>query len=147
MSLAIFNYNGRQYSIPCNSEDKLKDICNKFAIKSEINLDSVYFVYNGEKIKSELTFEKCVNNTDKIRNKMNILVFPMNSDEDNNNNEHLISSKDIICPECGECSKININDYRISLYDCKNKHSINKLTLKEFEKTQFIDESKIICDN
>ena len=31
-------------------------------------------------------------------------------------------------------------------YECKNGHNINNILLDEFEDAQYIDESKIICD-
>ena len=64
---------------------------------------------------------------------------------ENNKNNKSIRSKEIICPECGESITININDYKIKLFDCKNNH-IKYLSFKELEKSQNIDESKIICD-
>ena len=51
-----------------------------------------------------------------------------------------------ICPECNENIKIKINDYKIYLYDCKNEHKIGSILLDEFDNTQYIDISKIICD-
>ena len=35
------------------------------------------------------------------------------------------------CPECGEICRIKINDYKIKLYECKNKHEIDNISLKE----------------
>ena len=60
--------------------------------------------------------------------------------------EAKIISKDIICPQCGESIFMNIKDYKINLYDCKNRHKINNLTFSEFKKTQYIDLSKIVCN-
>ena len=39
-----------------------------------------------------------------------------------------------------------MNEYKINLYDCKNRHRMNNILLNEFENTQYIDISKIICD-
>ena len=38
---------------------------------------------------------------------------------------------------------IDIKDYQINLSKCKNGHKINNILLKDFEKTQYIDKSKI----
>ena len=57
-----------------------------------------------------------------------------------------IKSEDIICPQCGESIFITIKNYKINLFDCKNNHKINNLLLNEFERTQNIDLSKIICN-
>ena len=56
-----------------------------------------------------------------------------------------IKSKIIICPQCNENIKINIKDYKINLFECKNKHKINKIFFNEFENTQLIDLTKIKC--
>ena len=56
-------------------------------------------------------------------------------------------SKNIICPECKRNIRIKINKQKISLYDCRNGHKKDFNTIEELEKTQYIDESKIICDN
>ena len=68
---------------------------------------------------------------------MNILIY--NNDENNNNERKLIKSKDNICPNCKENILININDYRVNLYQCKNNHIINNISLEEYENTQKID--------
>ena len=53
----------------------------------------------------------------------------------------------IICPQCGEHSLISIKNYKISLYDCKNKHKNDNILLNEFAKTQNRDFSYIKCDD
>ena len=42
-------------------------------------------------------------------------------------------SKYILCPECGESIFININNYKISLFNCKNAHKLNIILFDEFE--------------
>ncbi len=53
----------------------------------------------------------------------------------------------IICPQCGEHSLISIKNYKISLYDCKNRHKNDNILLNEFAKTQNRDFLNIKCDN
>ena len=55
-------------------------------------------------------------------------------------------SKEIICPKCEKSCYIDIFDYQILLYGCKNNHKTNNIFFKEFEHTQIIEKSKIICD-
>ena len=74
---------------------------------------------------------------------MNIQIINDVNINDNNIN---IKSRQIICPECGEDIRIKFNEFKINLYECKNGHNINDILLDEFESTQYIDESKIICD-
>ena len=146
MSKAIFTYDGTTSHIQCKPNEKMKDICNSFCKKANIDISSIYFLYGGDKLKEELTFEENLNNDDKKRNEMNIIVNKINSDLDNNN-KFIIKSKDIICPKCFESIKIKINNYKISLYNCINKHEIKDIPLDQFENTQNINQSKIICQN
>ena len=75
---------------------------------------------------------------------MNILV---DKNIDHTQQNYIIKSKNIICPECNEDIKIKIQDYEINLFECKNKHNINHICFDEFNSTQYIDTSKIICRN
>ena len=57
-------------------------------------------------------------------------------------------SKDILCPKCGESIIIKINNYKISLFNCKNGHKVNNILLDEYKnlKKNFNVEIKYICD-
>ena len=74
---------------------------------------------------------------------MKVLVTDNLSEEEKKTS--LKKSKYIICPECQENARISIKDFKISIYDCKNGHVTNNIQLNEFEKTQYINETKIIC--
>ena len=142
MYLANFEYNGIKISIQCNPNDKMLNICKKFTEKLYIDLKSNYFIYSGNPVNFDLTLSQIINNDDKIKNQINILVY---SNYSSNNNSQKIISKDIICPKCGESCKIDLNNYKICLYDCKNNHKIDYISFDGLENTQ--DISKIICDN
>jgi len=144
MAQIDFLYNGIITTIQCNINDKFKDIINNYILKTGNNLNKVYYLYSGQKIDNyELTFNDISNDIDKKRKKMNIQIINDVNINDNNIN---IKSKQIICPECGEDIRIKFNEFKINLYECKNRHNINDILLDEFESTQYIDESKIICD-
>ena len=144
MFQAEFNYNGIKTNILCNSNDKIGNICKEFAKKEKVDINSIYFIYSGSQIDRQSTLYQTANSFDKIRNQMNILVYSNNI---SNENKSIVQSKQIICPKCGENSKIEIKDYKISLFECKNGHKINNMLLDEFENSQKIDLSKIICDS
>ena len=74
---------------------------------------------------------------------MNVLVYDTEIEIKEND---IIKSKNIICPECKESIKMEIKDYKINLYGCKNKHRIENILLNEFEETQYIDRLKIIIN-
>ena len=144
MAQIDFFFNGFKTTIQCNINDKFKDIINNYASKTGNNINKVYYLYSGQKIENyELTFNDISNEIDKERNKMNIQII---NGENINENNNKIKSKEIICPICGEDIRIKYNEYKIELYECKNGHNINNILLDEFEDTQYIDESKIICD-
>jgi len=149
MSKVKFSFNGVNTTIQCNSDTKMKDICLKYVDKTQINKKDIYFTYSGlsgPDFNEELTFYEMANQIDKENNEMNILVTEINNDDDENNKNNFIKSKSIICPECGEKSRIKIKDYFISSFDCKNQHEVDDIKIEDFEKTQLIDLSKIECD-
>ena len=144
MAEAIFNYKGSNIIIQCDITDKMEDIIERFLLKIEkIKNDNNYiYIYGANIINYDLTFIQQANELDKNRNKMNILV------QSNNDNKEIkeIASKDIICPICEENILMNIEDFKINLYGCKNNHIINNIIINKYENTQKIDLSKIKCD-
>ena len=143
MAEVIFNLEGNLTIIQCDINDKMKDIINKFLIKINKQEDNLYYLYNGNTIKYDLSFKEQANESDKIRKKMNILVI------NNNVNNNFIKqkiSKEIICPECKENILIYIKNFRINLKGCKNNHIQNNILLYLFNETQKIDSSNIIRD-
>ena len=141
MSEIEFYYNCSKTIIQCRKDEKIKDIIQRYLIKIEKNKDEVYFLYGGGLINEELTFEELSNSQDKERNKMTIIV----NDEQSEDFSNIGKSKYIICPKCKENIKLVIKDHKISLYDCKNSHKIDDIPFNVFENTQYIDESKVIC--
>lgn len=140
---AIFTFHGQKYNIQCTKETKMKDICDGFFSKLELNKNNIVLIYNGGNINYDLTFIEQANENDKISNVINIVVV---EDITEYNNSFVIS-KDVICPICKENCIISIVDYKIILYECKNGHKQNNILLDEFNSKQLIDESKIICSN
>ena len=140
MANVKFIFEGTETVIQCNNEDKMNKICNKFVNKIGIDIDTIYFLYNGDLINSELKFNEQAKKIDKDKNEMNIVVNKLNTSTIINEER-----KEILCPECGENCKIKISDYKIKAFDCKNKHEI-KILLDEYKNTQKIDESNIICN-
>ena len=66
----------------------------------------------------------------------------MNELVKNNSTEY----KEILCPKCLESCFFQLDNYKITLYKCKNNHVTNNIFLKDFKETQKFDSSKIICD-
>jgi len=145
MEKVIFTFNGINTIIQCNIEDKMKDVCNKFVNKIGIDINLIYFLYNGIQLNLDMTLNQQINNIDRDKNEMNILVYEKLKStiiiDDGK-----IKSKEIICPKCKENCKIKFEDYKIKLYDCKNKHEINNILLEEYNNTQNINELDIVCE-
>ena len=142
MAEIIFNYEGVNTTIQCNENDKIKDIINKFLIKIQKQEDNLYYLYNGNKINYELTFNEQANEVDRNRRTMNMLVV----DGEGKNVKNEVISKEIICPECKDEIFIDIKNFKINLYGCKQNHNKNNIILYSFEETQKIDLNKIICE-
>ena len=138
-----FIFQSKKYNNQHKKEDSMKDICQKFI--SKIGKKEDYqFLYNGQSINFQLNFNQIANEIDKGRGKMAILVNPTKNEEDIKKE---IKSEEIICPECGEICLINFHDYNITFSDCKNNHKVGSMFFNEFDNTQKIDESKIVCNN
>ena len=146
-SKAIFEYNGHKTTIPCNENEKMNDITNRFKSKIGLQSDNLIFLSNGTNINLERTFKEEANYYDKKNNQMIITVYEGIDNENNNTYKVTSKSKDIICPICKENCRMKIINYKIILYECKNDHRINNIFLEDFDKTQLINESSIICND
>ena len=140
-----FEYQQTKTLIQANLSERFETILNKFKIKTNVNTDSLCYLANGSNIEKNDIIENIMNDNDKQNQMIKILVNDTNIGDSKNDN--LVKSKDIICPACKEVCKMEIKNYRIKLYDCKNGHVKENIKLDEFNKTQIIDISKIICDN
>ena len=121
MAEIIFLYQSKETLIQCLKDELMKNICQKFANKTTINIKDIFFIYNGNKINENLTFAQLANSEDKTRNKMNILVYDLKEQK----NQNIVKSPEVICFECKELSFLKIIDYQIYLSNCKNGHEKN----------------------
>ena len=140
-----FDYDGEQIIIQGNLNEKMSDIIKRFITKTKAKKNSIFFLYAGNTINEESILSDIVRKEDRNRNQMNILV---NSISDNPNivTNSIIKSKEIICPKCLEEINMKINNYSISLYECKNDHKFNDINFKDFTNSQNIDLKNIICN-
>ena len=67
--------------IQCSKEDKMKDICNKFSLKTNINLNSYIFLYGGKLLNFESSFKDQANSIDNNNGEMSILVYKNENEE------------------------------------------------------------------
>ena len=141
MAQVEFQYNCVSSIIQCKEDQKMYEICNNFINKSHLNENNLHFIYNGKggkQFDKNLTFNEMASSCDKTKKKMNILVISKNNIDKENN--IFIRAKNIICPECGEDTKIKkIENFKIDLYECKNNHMVNNVLINKKKKTQMIN--------
>ena len=143
MSRVKFEYNQTECEIQCNENELMKEICKRFAKKVNLNLSNLYFMYSGAILNLELPYKKTISSSDSKNKCFKVLVYTY-ADDTRNENNNLIKSKQIICPSCSEIAICEILDNRIKL-SCQKGH-MNELTITQFENSQKINQSKIICD-
>ena len=123
MAKVEFLFDGTKTIIQCNENDKLEDIIKKLCLKIEKNKEEMIFLYNGNIINDQLTFNEIANMEDKQRKQISIIITYNKIII----NKNLKKSKYIICQRCNEIAKIDIKDFKIQLYGCKNNHIIENL--------------------
>ena len=99
----VFTLDGVDLVIQCLISDKMKDICEKFGMKIEKNINSYIFLYGGSIINLDLTFESQANSIDRMSKVMKILVYKNENDG-------------FKCPNCGQIINLNIEEI-ISSYN------------------------------
>ena len=134
-----FQYLGLVTTIQALNKDKLRDICFKYAQKVRVDMDKLNYLYSGKLVNLELTPEQIMNKADKERKIMSIIAF------DSAPTNCFVESPFVICPKCKEPALFEIENYKFKIYGCKNGHTNDNILLNDIEKTQLIDESKIIC--
>ena len=125
---AIFTFKGREIKIQCTKEDKMKDICQKFAQKILLNINSLLFLYGGSQINFELSFLEQANPIDKKNNEMKIIVY-------NKENEGFV------CPKCGE--KIELDKEKINNIISSNNNIKDTITGIKIQIENIIKNNKI----
>ena len=115
----VFNFEGRNLTIQCSQEDKIKDICQKFSTKIDSNINSLIFLYGGNKMNMELKFKEQANSMDIDNKEMKVLVYKKEND-------------DFTCPHCNTKIKLNtekIDDIILSINNIKDTINGTKLTI------------------
>ena len=142
MSIIIFLFRNEKIKLQSNPTEKLSYLFDKFCDKMQIKKDEINFLCNGQNLDPQTTVDQIPLTVDKEK-----LITVLEQTFEDDSKPVIIKSKEIICPKCKESASISINDsYKIEITNCKNGHITDNLLLSEFEKTQNIDISKIICD-
>ena len=77
----IFSFESNKVTIHCSKEDKMKDICQKFANKIQININTLIFLYGGSQINFDLKLKEQATLMDRNDGLMKILVYKNENNE------------------------------------------------------------------
>ena len=134
-----FKYRQENIIIQCLKNDLMKNIISRYETKSGLSANEFNFLYNGNKINPNLTLSQ-INDKDH-----EILILVTSIENEKNENQKKISDY-IKCAQSLEPAILEFsNDYKVSLTDGKNR--TQKIRLKEYSKTQIVDENQIKCSN
>ena len=134
-------------------DDLIQNIFSSFANKINRNMNNFNYVYNSETI---INYEnKKLSDLNNKDNLINIFVYEKSGPNENKETydkntiekTSLEISEHIICPKCKKMCEIGIDNFKISIKNCENNHSMSSLYMNDFINTQYIDSTKIKCYN
>ena len=125
--------------LECSPLEKMKDILTRFSLKIGKDIKILDFLYEGKSVDQEKTYEEIINIEDKAKRQMKLIGYELINKKDK-----IVKSKEIICPVCNKNLRVKIEDYKFNTYGCN--HERREVKIREFEKIQEINESKIICE-
>ena len=128
----IFIYKDEKIEFTFNNNNLIQNAFSSFVNKINRNIDEFEFFYKGEKITN---FDnKTLSEFNNEYSIINISVSEKNEiiEKIINEKSKLKISEHIICPKCKSMSEININNFKISITNCNNNHSMPGLYLNDF---------------
>ena len=128
-AMVIFNFEGINMPIQCIKEEKMKDICQRYEAKEQKKINSLIFLYGGNQLNFELSFEEQANSIDKSNKEMKILVYNKENDE-------------LSCPKCGE--KIKIKTEKLNELISSNNKIKEKIEGIVFNLDMFLKSSSLM---
>ena len=142
----IFNLDEADLTIDCSSDDKMKDISQKFATKVGKDIDLFLFLYGENKVNFDLSFKEQANSLDRINNQMKIIVYQKNNQSyENLTNKNLFDNiksaylLQFIFSYMKEKVKLESIKYNKKL---QNKNEISLINYKLFSGGYIIYETK-----
>jgi len=127
----IFSLDGIELSIPCNENDVMKDICQKYVNKIKKNINTLVFIYGGKQLNYNLKYKDLI--TSNESKEMKILVYSNENDE-------------FICPKCDKKIKLNIekiDDIILSINNIKETIDSAKSLLENVIKISSSNNSQL----
>ena len=137
MKTIIFIYGHNKYMIE-DEENNLKAILKKYSSIINQDLKDLLFLNKG-KILSLNSIEQVYKYKKNKIITLFVLLIKANKKAENK------ELKDVICSECNNLTKMKINEDKISLKNCVNKHKILDLNINEFINSQLNKEPDMKC--
>ena len=81
MAQVIFNFEGTNTTVECNINDSMENIITNYLQRIGNEGNNLYYLYNGNIINRELTFNELANNLDTNNRTMRILVYRIDEDK------------------------------------------------------------------
>ena len=141
--LIEFCYSGVTIAIHCSEKEIMKDVIQRFCNKAKVDKSKIYCLYSGMLLDENAVVKNLIKSKNKD-DKIVILVYPIDN-RYTQIKEEKVKQSNIICPQCQDIATIKIQNYKISI-NCRNNHKTDNMFLKDFETSQKIDESKIVCE-
>ena len=141
MAQLIFKFNSEDIIHNYQQDETISSILQSFCHKVGIKRDNFAFLCNGTALNDESTIQSLTPN---LNNQIIILVTDIQTLHPSE--PVMRRSNFIICPQCKESIIVSVKDYKVSLFQCKNGHKIDNISLSKFYDTQNEDISKIFCD-
>ena len=124
MSKIIFLYENNKKEMILEYEYSLKELLKKYLSLIDQKQKDILFLYKGK----ELSLQS---NNIILNDKKNIIsVINLNKKKNDNETNY------ILCPKCSNLQFLNINEDKISMTNCINKHKYLDLSINNFIKTQ-----------
>ena len=99
MSKIEFQYKGLITIIQASDKEKFREICSKYAQKTQLDINKVNFLYSGKTLNLDSTLIESMNSFDKERKAMTIMVI---DNEIEPEKESFIRAPFTVCPTCKE---------------------------------------------
>ena len=119
-----FNLEQTEITVQCLKTETMRTIIQRFETKIQQSADSYMYLYSGDQVNLDLTFEQQANHLDRENNQMKILVYKT-------------ESNGIKCPYCGIQIKLgeDLDDIIKAYHNLKETINGLKLTLESIIKT------------
>ena len=100
----VFTLEGADLIMQCSNEEKMRDICQKYATKIDKNMDNLLFLYEGKKVNFDLTFKEQAGSSDRNGREIKIMVKKIEDKTDDNRKINELKTKfDLV--ETKECKE------------------------------------------